>query len=104
MKKSYRRILAVIIGGFILLIVLEAGVYNWRLLLSMRYKNLTEISRQLRWRRDELLVDRATLLSPVRLQEVGTDLGLAPVPIDHFSVVELKPDTCGGDLYVCMEQ
>ncbi|MCK4807712.1 MAG: hypothetical protein KAT09_08695, partial [Candidatus Aegiribacteria sp.] len=64
MKTGVRRILLVIAGGVLLLLVLEAGVYNWRLMLSMRYRNMTELSRQLSWRRDELLVERATLLNP----------------------------------------
>lgn len=104
MKKNFRRILFVIVGGFILLVVLEAGVYNWRLLLSMRHKNLTEIRRQLRWRRDELLFERALLLSPERLEDIGADLGMAPIPLEHFSIVELEPDTEGDELFVCMEQ
>ena len=104
MKAGVRRILLVIAGGFLLLIVLEAGIYNWRLLLSMRYKNLTELDRQLSWKRDELLVERAVLLNPERLQNVGTELGLAPVPLQHFSVVILDSDVSGGEQYVCMEQ
>lgn len=104
MSKNFRRILFVIAGGFILLVVLEAGIYNWRLLLSMRHKNLTEIRRQLRWRRDELLVERASLLNPERLEDIGADLGMVPIPLEHFSIVELGPDTEGGELFVCMEQ
>lgn len=104
MKSGVRRILLVIAGGFLLLIVLEAGIYNWRLLLSMRYKNLAEMDRQLRWKRDELLVERAALLNPERLQKVGTELGLAPVPLQNFSVVRLDSDISGGEQNVCMEQ
>lgn len=104
MKTGLRRILLVIAGGMLLLLVLEAGVYNWRLLLSMRYRDLAEMSRQLSWRRDELLVERADLLNPERLQRVGTELGLAPVPLRCFSVLELRPDASGGDQFVCMEQ
>jgi hypothetical protein len=84
--------------------VLEAGLYNWRLLLSMRYKNLTELDRQLSWKRDELLVERAALLNPERLQRVGDELGLAPVPLQHFSVIRLDSDLSGGEQFVCMEQ
>ncbi|MCD4776429.1 MAG: hypothetical protein K8S15_10320 [Candidatus Aegiribacteria sp.] len=104
MKSGVRRILLVIAGGFLLLIVLEAGIYNWRLLLSMRYKNLAELDRQLSWKRDELLVERAALLNPERLQKVGTELGLAPVPLQNFSVVRLDSDVSGGEQHVCMEQ
>lgn len=104
MKAGVRRILLVIAGGFLLLIVLEAGIYNWRLLLSMRYMNLTELDRQLSWKRDELLVEKAALLNPERLQNVGTELGLAPIPLQRFSVVILDSDVSGGEQYVCMEQ
>ena len=104
MKTGVRRILLVIAGGVLLLLVLEAGVYNWRLMLSMRYRNMTELSRQLSWRRDELLVERATLLNPERLQLVGRELGLAPVPLERFSVLPLRPGASGGDQFVCMEQ
>ena len=104
MKAGIRRILLVITGGILLLLVLETGVYNWRLLLSMRQRNLAEQNRQLRWKRDELLVERATLLAPGRLQRVGAELGLAPVPLQRFLVIRLRPDTPGGEQYACMEQ
>lgn len=104
MKIRAHRIFLMIVGGVLLLLVLEAGIYNWRLLLSMRYRNLAELSRQLSWRRDELLVERATLLNPERLQWVGTELGLVPVPLRCFSVLQLRPDASGGDQFVCMEQ
>lgn len=99
-----RRILFVIGAGVLLLILLEAGVYNWRLVLSMRHKNLAELSKQLSWRRDELLVERATLLNPERLQQAGTRLGLRPVPLERFSICRLDAEVTGGDRDVCMEQ
>ncbi|MBD3278695.1 MAG: hypothetical protein GF388_10370 [Candidatus Aegiribacteria sp.] len=99
-----RRILFVIGAGILLLIVLEAGVYNWRLVLSMRHKNLAELSKQLSWRRDELLVERAALLNPERLQQVGTQLGLQPVPLERFSICRLDEGEAGGDTHVCLEQ
>lgn len=104
MRTGVRRILLVIAGGVLLLIVLEAGIYNWRLLLSMRYKNLAELERQLSWRRNELLVEKATLLNPERLQIVGEELGLAPIPLQRFSVIRLDSDASGGEQFVCMEQ
>lgn len=104
MKGTLQKILFVVAAGLILLVVLETGVYNWRLLLSMRYKTLTEMRRQLRWRRDELLVERAVLLSPKMLEQAGEELGLSPVSLEDFTVVELSPDPAGGDLHVCMER
>ena len=104
MRTGVKRTLMVVAAGFLLLLVLEAGIYNWRLILAMRYRNLAEQSRQLSWRRDELLVERAALLSPARLQKVGMEMGLAPVLLDRVSVFD--PQGCvdeGGD-YVCMEQ
>lgn len=104
MKIGVRRILQVIAGGVLLLLVLEAGFYNWRLVLSMRYRNLTELNRQLSWRMDELQVERATLLNPERLQRIGSELGLAPVSLERFTVLQLYPFVSGGEQYVCMEQ
>ena len=104
MKIGVRRILQAIAGGVLLLLVLEAGVYNWRLVLAMRYRNLAELNRQLSWRRDELQVERAALLNPERLQRVGSELGLAPVSLERFSVLRLYPEVSGGEQYVCMEQ
>jgi len=104
MKTGLRKILLVIAGGLLLFLVLEAGIFNWRLLLAMRYKNLAEVNLQLRWRRDELLVERATLLNPERLQYVGAELGLSPVPLQRFSVLRMDSTVSGGDQYVCMEQ
>ncbi len=104
MKVGVRRIIQVIAAGVLLLLVLESGVYNWRLVLSMRYRDLAEQNRQLRWRRDELQVERAALLNPERLQRVGTELGLAPVSLESITVLPLYHDASGGDQYVCMEQ
>lgn len=91
-------------GALLLLLILEAGIYNWRLILAMRYRNLAELSRQLTWQRDELLVERAALLSPARLQEVGLELGLAPVPLERISVFHPDGASGRGEIYVCMEQ
>ncbi len=104
MKIGVRRIIQVIAAGVLLLLVLEAGVYNWRLVLSMRYRDLAEQNRQLSWRRDELQVERAALLNPERLQRVGTELGLAPLSLEFITVLRLYHDVSGGDQYVCMEQ
>ncbi len=104
MKIGVRRILQVIAAAVLLLLVLEAGVYNWRLVLSMRYRNLTELNRQLIWKRDELQVERAALLNPERLQRVGSELGLAPVSLERFTVLQLYPGVSGGEQHVCMEQ
>ena len=104
MKIGMRRILLVIAGGFLLLLVLEAGVYNWRLVLSMRYRNLAELNRQLNWRRDELQVERAALLNPERLQMVGSELGLAPVSLERFTVLRMCPDVSVEEQYASMEQ
>lgn len=104
MKIGVRRILQLIAAAVLLLLVLEAGVYNWRLVLSMRYRNLTELNRQLIWRRDELQVERAALLNPERLQRIGSELGLAPVSLERFTVLRLYPVVSGGEQYVCMEQ
>ena len=102
MRGGMRNILLVILGGILLLLVLETGIYNWRLILAMRQRNLTEMHLQLCWRRDELLVERAVLLNPRRLQCVGTALGLGPVPLERVSV--LKPQEGEDDLNVCMGQ
>lgn len=102
MKGGMRNILLVILGGILLLLVLETGIYNWRLILAMRQRNLTEMNLQLSWRRDELLVERAVLLNPKRLQSVGSALGLGPVPLERVTV--LKPHYGEGDLNVCMGQ
>jgi len=104
MKIGVRRIIQVIAGGVLLLLVLEAGVYNWRLVLSMRYRDLEELNHQLSWRRDELQVERAALLNPERLQRIGSELGLAPLPLERFTVLHLYPEASGGEQYVCMEQ
>ena len=103
MKAGARRILLAVGGGILLLMVMEVGVYNWRLALSMRCKELTDRQRELEWRRDELLVDRADLLSPERLGSVGAALGLAPLELVRFAVVDLAPEDRGGEPDVCME-
>jgi hypothetical protein len=104
MKPGMRRTVIVVAAGFILFLILEAGIYNWRLILAMRYRNLEEMIRQLEWQRDELLVERASLLSPARLQSVGLNLGLGPVPLERISVFNPDGLPDGGESFVCMEQ
>ncbi len=100
-----KRTILVVAGGFLLLLVLETVIYNWRLSLAIRYRDLVEECRGLERRRDELLVERAMLLNPARLQEVGESLGMGPVPLDMVSVFD--PGSVpgnGGDAVVCLEQ
>lgn len=104
MRNGVRRTILVVAAGFLLLLVLEAGIYNWRLTLAMRYRNLAEEGRQLSWKRDELLLERAALLSPARLESVGDSLGLEPMPLDRVSVFSPQGSGSGGEPSVCMEQ
>lgn len=103
MRSGARRILLGVAGGILLLIVAEVGIYNWRLALAMRCKGLGDRLRELEWRRDELLVDRAALLNPERLEQVGDSLGLGPVELTRFAVVALFPEDEEGEPVVCME-
>lgn len=99
-----RKFLLLAAAGFLLLLILEAGVYNWRLTLSMRYREMVEHHRRLTWQRDELLVERAVLLNPSRLQEAGESLGLAPVPVERTSILHHDHPASEGEHYVCMGQ
>ncbi|OPL17910.1 MAG: hypothetical protein AVO35_07035 [Candidatus Aegiribacteria sp. MLS_C] len=104
MRSGVRRTLLVVAGGLLLLLVLEAGIYNLRLALAMRYRDLAEQGLQLTWKRDELLVERASLLNPARLHEVGTELGLGPLPLDRVRVFAPQGMLREGGDRVCMEQ
>ncbi len=64
MNAGLKKSLILVGAGFLLFLVLEAGIYNWRLILAMRYRNLAELNRQLSWQRDELLVEKAALRNP----------------------------------------
>lgn len=103
MRSGIRRILIGVAGSILLLIVAEVGIYNWRLALAMRCKALGDHLRELEWRRDELLVDRAALLCPERLEQLGDSLGLAPVELTRFAVMDLSPLAGEGEPVVCME-
>jgi hypothetical protein len=102
-SSGIRRVLLGAGGGILLLVVAEVGIYNWRLALAMRCKGLADHLRELEWRRDELLVDRAALLNPERLQQLGDSLGLGPVELTRFAVVDLSPEDEEGEPVVCME-
>lgn len=104
MRIGMRRIVLAPVAGLLVLAVVQVGIYNWRLALSMRHKDLTDRLRELEWRRDELLVDRATLTSPGRLGELGESLGLGPLPLERFRVVDLKPLPEGGEVVACVER
>ncbi len=83
--------------------VVQTAVYNWRLSLVVRREALLTELRRLEWRREELLVDRALLLSPDRLSALADSLGMEPLPLERFTLVDPGAGT-GGETGVCMEQ
>jgi len=99
-----RRVILASIAGLLILAVVQVGIYNWRLALAMRHKHLTDELRELEWKVDELLVDRVDLVTPDRLEDLGGALGLGPLPLDRFRVLDLDQRLNGGAAIAFVER
>jgi hypothetical protein len=90
MKRSKQVILVAALLAVILALG-EVALYNWRLALALRMEDLEETRTSLMREKEELENLRATLLSPVRLTEAGTALGLEPLPLSRLALVPPGP-------------
>ncbi len=88
MKRQVRRILYTLASLVLVLAAAEVAMHNWRVSLSLEMLELGENIESLRRERQELEAEVAGLLSPHRLQLIGTKLGLEPLPLESFILME----------------
>jgi hypothetical protein len=96
-KREVKRILYTL--GLLLLVLAagEVAMHNWRVSLSLEMLELDGTMESLMRERQELEAELARMLSPHRLQEIGTALGLEPMPLESFVLMESGEDS-GGEV------
>lgn len=76
--------------------VSQIAFYNWRIVLALEMRELEEIRTSLQMEVRQLENRRAVLTSPARLAEIGSALGLVPLPLDRMALwCEADGETAG---------
>jgi cell division protein FtsL len=88
MRREVRRILYTLGVLALVLAAGEVAMHNWRVTLSLEMLELDGRMESLRREKQELEAELARLLSPARLQEIGGRLGLEPLPLESFVLME----------------
>ena len=92
MKSEVRKIAYTVGIAILVLAAAEVAMHNWRVSLSLEMLELDEMLDSLRREKQELDLELAGLMSPQRLQMIGTSLGLEPLPLESFLLVETVPE------------
>jgi hypothetical protein len=88
------RLRQMLLVAALLLVILamgEVALYNWRLTLALGMEDLESTRTALMREKEELENLRASLLSPTRLEQAGSALGLAPLPLSRLALVLPEP-------------
>ena len=96
MRTEFRRIAYIVAAAVLVLAAAEVAMHNWRVSLSLGMLELEDSIMNLRRETQELEAEIAALLSPRRLQEIGTALGLEPMPLESFLLMESGSGPDGG--------
>lgn len=88
MRREIRRILYTIAFMVLVFAAGEVAMHNWSVSLSLEMLALNERIESLHRERQELEAEIASLRSPQRLQEIGSALGLGPLPLENFVLME----------------
>jgi len=92
MKSEIRKIAYTVGIAILILAAAEVAMHNWRVSLSLEMLESGEMLDSLRREKQELELELAGLTSPQRLQMIGTSLGLEPLPLESFLLVEMVPE------------
>lgn len=84
-------ILLMILGALLLNGVIQMGMKNFRLARLVELHRLEQELDQLRRRVAEAQGSVARLTSPMRLREAGEAMGLTPMPLSSFTLIEGEP-------------
>ncbi|NLP05954.1 hypothetical protein GX411_08390 [Candidatus Fermentibacteria bacterium] len=80
------------------LAVSQIAFYNWRIVLALEMRELEEIRTSLQREVRQLENRRAELTAPARLAEIGSALGLAPLPLDRMALCCGSAEGRSGDV------
>jgi hypothetical protein len=78
------------------LALIEITLHNLKIGNAIRMEELDRTRDDLLRRIEDLEADRARLLSPRRLEEAASALGLEPVPLENVGLVEVVPGEVAG--------
>jgi len=88
---NYGRRLAFIMGvGVMFVFVAQLITRNFYLAASVEYAAVTERHDSLLRSRQTLISGIALLESPARLESLGVELGLSPLPLENFMLMEAE--------------
>ncbi len=80
--------LLMILGALLLNSVIQMGMKNFRLARLVELHRLEQEMDRLQRRVSEAEAAIARLENPLRLSEVGASLGLSPLPLSSFTLLE----------------
>jgi hypothetical protein len=72
--------------------VAEVAMHNLGVAIALKMETLIEQRAELRREKEDLEATLGLLLAPCRLQNVGKKLGLRPLPVESFAVVDPSPE------------
>lgn len=85
-----KRLLLIVAVGLMFVFIAQLISRNFYLAASVEYASETAKQDSLCITRQALVSRIAVLESPVRLREAGAALGLSPLPLDSFMLMEVE--------------
>jgi len=96
MKPYVRKLTVLLAATLAALALIEITLHNLKVGNAIRMEELDCRRDDLRRRIEDLEADRARLLSPQRLKEAASRLGLEPLPLERVGLVEVGPGEVTG--------
>ncbi|MFO7949977.1 MAG: hypothetical protein R6U36_06370 [Candidatus Fermentibacteraceae bacterium] len=96
MRSYVRKLTLLLAATLAALALIEITLHNLKVGNAMRMEELDRRRDDLQRRIEDLEDDRARLLSPQRLREAASRLGLEPLPLERVGLVEVGPGEVTG--------
>lgn len=97
MRPYFRKLTVLLAATLAALALIEITLHNLKVGNAIRMEELDRSRDDLQRRIEDLEADRARLLSPQRLKEAASRLGLEPLPLERVGLVEVGPaEVTGG--------
>lgn len=96
MRPYVRKLTVLLAATLAALALIEITLHNLKVGNAIRMEELDRSRDDLQRRIEDLEADRARLLSPQRLREAASRLGLEPLPLERVGLVEVGPGEVTG--------
>jgi len=96
MRPYVRKLTVLLAATLAALALIEITLHNLKVGNAIRMEELDRSRDDLQRRIEDLEADRARLLSPQRLKEAASRLGLEPLPLERVGLVEVGPGEVTG--------